>query len=100
MIPVRLAELVLVAALILNDPLPLLLAGVISETVSHATLLVGIFHVVLDVTVTVVFDAIAGGAHVSGLTVRVLVVTQAELTVKILGLPVPFPPVPTRKFID
>jgi hypothetical protein len=52
-----------------NEPLPILLAGVTLETVSHDWLLVGAFQVVLDVTDIVVFEAADVGDHVSGLTV-------------------------------
>ena len=50
-VPLLAVVLVLTAALILNDPLPVLFAGVIFVTVSHVTLLVGCVHVVLEVTV-------------------------------------------------
>ena len=74
-VPVLKALPVLAVAEIVNEPLPVRLAGVTFDIVSHVWLLVGAFHAVLDVIVTVVFDATDGGDHVVGLRVSVPPIT-------------------------
>jgi hypothetical protein len=61
-VPDREAPVLLAAALILNEPLPLRCVTLL--TVSHdVALLVGMFHSPLAVTFTVTFCAMAVGAH-------------------------------------
>ena len=62
---------VLAEADIVNEPLPVRLAGVMLEIVSHDWLLERVFHVVLEVTETDVFEAAEVGDHVSGLIISV-----------------------------
>ena len=72
---------VLAVAETVNEPLPVLLAGVTLVMVSHVWLLVGVFQVTLDVTETVSFEAADGGDHVSGLIVKVAATGHAtEIT--------------------
>ena len=62
---------VLAETLILNEPLPVRLAGVIFEIVSQEVALLLTFHVMFEVTLTVLFCAADVGLHaVAGLTVR------------------------------
>ena len=65
-VPVRVAVPVLAAALMTNEPLPVRLAGVTPDTVSHVTLLLGAVHVMLDVTSMVVLSPVDGMVHVAG----------------------------------
>jgi len=62
---------VLAVTFSLNEPLPVRFAGAMFVTVSHVTLLVGTFQVIVDVTFIVVFEAADPGFHVVGLTVSV-----------------------------
>jgi len=71
-VPVRLASPLLAVTLSLNVPLPVLLLGVTFETVSHdVLLLVGLLHVMFDVTVIVVLLASGPGFHVVGESSRI-----------------------------
>ena len=70
MVP-SLAAPVLAVALILNEPLPVRLVGVMLSTVNHdVALLVGVFHVMLDVTFISALLAADAGLHEVGDTVR------------------------------
>ena len=63
-VPVLDTFVVLAVALILKEPLPERLAGVTLDIVSHAALLVGAFHVVLEDTLTVAVLAADDGFQV------------------------------------
>ena len=86
-VPVRALVVVLVAALILNEPFPRLVVGVIFETVNQWTLLL-IFHVVFDVMLTVVVIAAAVVVHVLLDNVRVFARACVTLIVRVIPAPV------------
>jgi len=54
---------VLAVALTTKLPLPVRLVGEMFEMVSHDWLVVGAFHVIFDVTLTCLFEAVAAGLH-------------------------------------
>jgi len=69
-VPTLATELVLAVAVILNEPLPVRLAGVVFEIVNHATFLVAV-HVPLEFTLIVASLAAAVGVHMACDIVRV-----------------------------
>jgi len=79
---------VLAVVFILKEPLPFRFVGVIFETVSHEWLLVGVFHVILDVTFIVVLPPAAGEFHVlDGDTVRMTGAAWFIVTVRVIPPP-------------
>ena len=88
-VPVRSAVVfVFAVTLILNEPLPVRLAGLMLEAVSHLELLMGALHVVLDATLIVIVSASAPGIHVVGDSVRVFPVFPAAcVTQTVLVIP-------------
>ena len=71
-VPVRVVVPVLAVVLILNEPLPVRFVGDTFVTVSHdVLLLVGAFHVALDVTLILMLSAPCGADHVVCDTVSV-----------------------------
>jgi len=77
-VPVRLVVFVLAVALSVSVPLFVPLPG---ETVSHCVALLEAVHVTFDVTLTVVFPAVAGGFHVVDDTASVGGATTEEACV-------------------
>jgi len=90
-VPTRCADPVLGVTLTLNEPSLVRFAGVTFEIVSQAgALLVGMFHVVLDVTLTVIVPPSPPGIHEFADMVRRRIVTQSEVRESVdTGEPVP-----------
>ena len=74
----------LASASILNEPLPVRLAGVMFEILNHCTLLVGTFQVVFDVTFMMVLLAAGSRFHTGGETVSVSPAAWLTATVRMI----------------
>jgi len=87
--PIRTIEPVFCVTFSLNDPFPVLFAGVMFVTVSHAALLVGVLQVVFDVTFIVVLPPHVLGNH---LEMPIVSVAAPPACVTVICLVIP-PPV-------
>ena len=81
MVPLRLDVPVLVAAVIVNEPLPVRLVGLILDIVNQFTLLLGALQVVLDVTLILVLVADAPGFQFVGVSIKVGVTADVTVTI-------------------